>query len=376
MKNRDVSKISNAAALVGILNRADSKKQFPIRGFAREGCLAEGGKPFPGGSISGWLISAALLAVWCCTAMKVRGQSRIYYSDDYHPASMAVNGTDKRIATGGEPSYFLHGGQRWFLQLRSVAGTRPDGRDRYEVFAVSQDETSAVQLSDDPNFAPNDVRWLKNDGAISYSGVHFHSGPLDGDSHILRLAISEVGGVLGPAGLATVVATAGVTELSGTYLQSDIFSHDWAPGGAELVFDDRPGYNAGFTDSLIRRVNVTTGAVSLIIDNGTTPVYAPNGTEIAFRRGGYRITPGIYAIHPDGSGLRIIVKDSQTTASYEPSWSPNGASLAFNRQTLIKPGYTNYTWDVFSCPSAGGNGAKVTNLTGDTANYVSLTGWR
>lgn len=322
-----------------------------------------------------FLLSITVLAL--AFTSDARGQSRIYYTDDYHDASMAVNGTDKRVDTRGEPSYYLHGGQRWFLQFRAVAGTCPDGRARYEVFAVSQDLTSTVQLSDDPNFAPNFVRWLKDDGAISYSGVHFHGGPLDGDSHIMRLAVSEVGGVLGPVGLATVVATAGVTVLSGPYLQADIFSHDWAPSGTELVFEDAPGYNAGYSVFILRRVNVTTGVASLVIDGGLQPVYSSNGIEIAFRRAGYRITPGIYAIHPDGFGLRMIVKDNQSTASYKPSWSPDGASLAFERQTTTqKSSIYSYTWDIFSCPSAGGTGGNVKNLTGDINYGAFLTGWR
>jgi hypothetical protein len=290
---------------------------------------------------------------------------------------MAANGTDKRVDVRGEPSYSLHGGQRWFLQQHSVAGTYADGRSRSEVFAVSQDGTSAVQLTDDPDIQPNFFRWLKDDAAISYSGVHFYGGPLDGDSQIVRIAVADDGGVLAPGGPATVVATAGVTVVSGPWLQCDIFTHDWAPGGAELVFDDRPGYNSGYSVFILRRVNVTTGAVSLVIDGGIEPVYAPNGAEIAFRRSGYRITPGIYGIHPDGSGLRIIVKDSQMTASYSPSWSPNGISLAFTRHTITQKAnnYTN-TFDIFTAPSAGGNSAKVTNLTGDINGAAFLTGWR
>lgn len=331
-----------------------------------------------------FILSLAVLAL--AFTSPAQAQSRIYYTDDYHDASMAVNGTDKRVDTRGEPSYYLHGGQRWFLQFRAVAGTYPDGRTRYEVFAVSQDQTSIVQLSDNPNFAPNFVRWLKDDGAVSYSGVHFHSADTPGtitaakkggDSHIMRLALSDTGGVLAPAGLPTVVATAGVTVVSGPYLQSDIQSYDWAPSGAELVIEDAPGYNAGFSVFLIRRVNLITGVSSAVIYGGIGPVYAPNGLEIAFVRVGYQITPGIYAIHPDGFGLRIIVKDSQTTASYKPSWSPDGASVAFNRQTTTQKGSTyNYTWDIFTCPSAGGSGRNIKNLTGDVDYGAFLTGWR
>jgi hypothetical protein len=322
-----------------------------------------------------------LLALTCLMlafTSATRAQSRIYYTDDYHDSSMAANGTDKRVDVRGEPSYYLHGGQRWFLQYRSVAGTYPDGRGRGEIFAVSQDGASASQLSDDPDLKPSFFRWLENDAAISYSGVHYHGGgPLDGDSHIVRIAVADDGGVLAVGGPATVVATAGVTVVSGHYLQSDIFSFDWAPDGAEFVYEDRPGYNAGYSVFILRRVIIATGAVSLVIDNATSPVYAPNGIEIAIRRGGYRITSGIFAIHPDGSGMRSIVKDSQSIFNSGPAWSPDGVSLAFRRQSTTKKGSKySYAWDICTVPSSGGSGAKITNLTGDINYDALLTAWR
>ena len=59
---------------------------------------------------------------------------------------------DMRNLPGGvekEPSKATHGGRRWFLEVRNVAGTYPDGSQRLELFAVRDDvnEDYTVQLT-------------------------------------------------------------------------------------------------------------------------------------------------------------------------------------------------------------------------------------
>ena len=50
-----------------------------------------------------------------------------------------------------EPSHRRHGGLRWFLQFRPIAGqTYPDGVTRHELFAINE-LGQARQLSNDPN---------------------------------------------------------------------------------------------------------------------------------------------------------------------------------------------------------------------------------
>ncbi|MCH8882636.1 MAG: hypothetical protein IIA41_03950 [SAR324 cluster bacterium] len=49
------------------------------------------------------------------------------------PAGIAADG---RHAPYLRPSHDLHDGDRWFIDVRVVSGTYPDGRPRHELFAV------------------------------------------------------------------------------------------------------------------------------------------------------------------------------------------------------------------------------------------------
>jgi len=61
-----------------------------------------------------------------------------------------------------------------------------------------------------------------------------------------------------------------------------------------------------------------------------SPDWSPDSTEIAFRRDISGKASDIYAVKPDGTGLRNITK---TPLVYEgdPTWSPNGRRIAFVR---------------------------------------------
>jgi Tol biopolymer transport system component len=76
-----------------------------------------------------------------------------------------------------------------------------------------------------------------------------------------------------------------------------------------------------------------------LLEDGSSPVYSPDGTEIALVRrveenddeGGE--SSDIYVIRPDGTGLRRVTR---TPALYElfPSWDPSGERLAYVRLEL------------------------------------------
>ena len=105
----------------------------------------------------------------------------------------------------GIPSIALHGGQRWYLELRvhpegPIEGTEEDpseaefhvcGTRRLELFAISEDGLATVQLTDDPTLRFNEPeRWGGHpkkarptwavrdgvaDGKISFLGVRWNA---------------------------------------------------------------------------------------------------------------------------------------------------------------------------------------------------------
>jgi hypothetical protein len=70
----------------------------------------------------------------------------------------------------------------------------------------------------------------------------------------------------------------------------------------------------------------------------TGPVWSPDGTRLAFNHSDFSLQPpdrgDVYSINVDGSGLTLLTGGPQdATADYGPSWSPDGAKIAFHAQT-------------------------------------------
>jgi Tol biopolymer transport system component len=138
-------------------------------------------------------------------------------------------------------------------------------------------------------------------------------------------------------GLSIVVADAdggGARQITPLVPGLDWF--DWSPDGAQIAFLSRPKGDG--TAAVINVVNVD-GTGLRTLDVGRPAFFLswlpPDGKEIIFR--GERLkasdpAPGIFAVHPDGTGLRRVsprpAVDDDDYASV--SVSPDGASVAYN----------------------------------------------
>jgi Tol biopolymer transport system component len=99
----------------------------------------------------------------------------------------------------------------------------------------------------------------------------------------------------------------------------------WSPDGRMIAF-----VRGSHDSHSLWIVDVVTGRQSHIFAlPAANPAWSPDGRTIAFSRPGTLVLArGIWLIHPDGSGLRRLVK-APVTSDGNISWSPNGSTIAF-----------------------------------------------
>jgi Tol biopolymer transport system component len=110
----------------------------------------------------------------------------------------------------------------------------------------------------------------------------------------------------------------------------DVFP-DWSPDGKQISFISNRGgiRNLFVMDADGKNVRQVTKYEKNGID---WTDWSPLGDEIAFS---YHsdpddgIGPRIFAIHPDGSGLRQMVPSDGDNSAVEPAWSPDGKKIYF-----------------------------------------------
>jgi Tol biopolymer transport system component len=108
-------------------------------------------------------------------------------------------------------------------------------------------------------------------------------------------------------------------------VEADGSGHDWWPGDSGIVYTDRDRTGIWFVP--VDPATRTVGTPYRILDLGLYPRVSPDGSKIAFCRG----------------GVRVFDFDTQTESLipqsvYAPSWSPDGSKLAFGGVVCYGPG--------------------------------------
>jgi TolB protein len=108
----------------------------------------------------------------------------------------------------------------------------------------------------------------------------------------------------------------------------------WSPDGSRIAFISLEGLtimNADGTDPRVRTV-------------GKEPAWSPDGARLAFSR--VRCVTDIcggdlFVINADGSGERQLVQGSPFDTADEPAWSPDGSRIVFTRRCCFLGGEAN-----------------------------------
>ncbi len=334
------------------LARAACAAVFGVAGaLALTGGVAEAGKPSGGAGGGGGGVDSGTLyfthqgSVW---TMEPDGSAKTPL-----PAAVAS-------PWNGSPSRHLHGGHRWLLAQRQIAGESYPGTSipRRELFAIRDDGAMTARLTtQDDLMVSVGARWSPDDATISWPAKRWVGGVADPSLIYTADVVFDVdGNVTGiaaqPAGPAITVSNASL--------------HDWSPDGGRMVVNvDVTG-----TSGSLWIVDLASGDVDSLSTGApaTGPVWSPDGTLIAFAGSDGTIR----TIEPDGSGERVIVMRPKVKGAtnmnvgfISPEWSPLGTHLIYVRRELFA---RHDVWRV------GADGSSATNLTSDLNTFTWADG--
>jgi hypothetical protein len=125
-----------------------------------------------------------------------------------------------------EPSYQLHGGQRWFLNMRDTGVMNEYDVMIQELFVVAEEDL--VQVTDDPGlYWVDNVRWAQDDSFLSFVGFSYDS---TNDEYEDDLYVADVDWNVG----SPVIGTPRKVLSRG----AELGAYDWSPAGDELVYEN------------------------------------------------------------------------------------------------------------------------------------------
>jgi hypothetical protein len=309
------------------------------------------------------------------------GDSGVVFFDTYAGSgaprnvwTMNPNGAGKSVLPGGvsslvngSPSRGLHGGHRWFLAQRPIAGEYyGDGlTQRRELFAVRDDGAAATQLTSQTDLMPYlGTRWSPDDSVISWSAQRWVGG-VAGSPQIYTAGV-----VFDAAGdVAALVSQ----PAAPTVPLAHASLHDWSPDGARIVV----GLDAFTSSGALWIFDVASSAATPLATSvaASWPTWSPDGSRVAFAGNDGTLR----TIAPSGAAERVLVTRRVKGATdldisfVGPEWSPHGTHLVYVKREILG---RQDVWRI------GGDGSGATNLTTDLntqsggGSPAATLGWR
>ena len=257
-----------------------------------------------------------------------------------------------------------------------------------EVWTVNPDGSGARKLTEfgtrDPAYSPDGSRIAYEDGRDLYIATTGGSGtqPVTAGGH------NDQFPAFSPDGKQIVFHRADDTDLYVVDVDgSDLrrlttdgatqaeYEPEWSPDGLRIVFE-QPGCDSNDGQVCIYTIGADgSGKVNLTPEqvpaecpnvnpgvgpygNSDDPTWSPDGRQIAYRGTSYHCQDGsnaggdIWVMNADGSGKRDLIRDGNNAFYDEqPSWSPDGNSIAFESDRLN--GGSNGQRDIVVMPAGG-----------------------
>jgi hypothetical protein len=281
----------------------------------------------------------------------------------------------------GNPSTALHNNLRWFIHTYIIPDQYyPDGITRRgEVFALREDfdpdfnnnANTKVQLTDDITLQPlGSTDWVPGDAQISFKARRWsYAGPgatvVEGGIYTASLVFGPDGNI---AGLAAQPVAPAVYFPLVEYTPGDprpaLGHYCWDPTGTRVAY-------AGSGNNDLWVANLLNEHTRIYVGPTYVPQWSPQGDKIAFTIP-YSYA-GVATIKPDGTGFKMILRNTATWVFARAYWSPNASYIVCTGHQ------SDLNTDVFRATATGGN---LTDLTPTPAPIGELLhpayggGWR
>ncbi|MCJ2670135.1 MAG: hypothetical protein LN416_06465 [Candidatus Thermoplasmatota archaeon] len=293
-------------------------------------CRGGGGDPPPEGAVYFWQYGGEGKEMW---TMKADGSEKTKLG--IYP------GIDQSWEDFGALSRLEHGGHHWFLRFEVVGGSYPSGQWIRELFAVRDDGTVEVQLTDDPALETFNygraLDWGIDDNTVTWSAKRWGDDPIMPEEFgIFSAGISfdANGDVIGLSEEPTLIWDTGYHYYPPRdYYIPNVKRFDWSPDGTQLVVAkwQHDGWNYKmFIVDLATQTETDLGT------SGYKVSWSPDGSKIAFIQ-----SFDLRTINPDGTNEQILVEPiyrgrDRYVNNERIDWSPDSNHLTYSWIVWIK----------------------------------------
>lgn len=209
-------------------------------------------------------------------------------------------------------------------------GYMDGGNDTWSIHLVATDGTNLLRLTTTNNVWDNDPSWSPDGSQIAFMRIY----PDENNREEIWIMNAD-----------------GSNQ---RYIDIEGGSPKWSPDGERLIYHAMRGDNYDIytcrADGTDEQLLITT------VGGDLTPVWSPNGLQIAFTRVGDDLTHHIYVADADGTNLEQLTNSQYGGGA--PRWSPDGSMIAFHSGPFEG-------WEVYIMNADGTNLRQVTQSPND-----------